>query len=329
MANSLMSPKRKTKQPKRPKRPKPKPPKILIPREYENQLFMPIQALCLEFWRAIKPIYVEKIRVAMGPVQKRAPKVTGTFFEVRENKHVKRFIAKFTAQIDQSARTATMRYGLEPADEWSITNQSVYDQITDGLIDLCQSTIDELTVATGKAYEQILAELRQEILDNQRSGETILSLTQKLEKFFSTDAAWRARRIAHTESARSNNIGYIEGVADYEEVLGFEWCLSSDACELCHAVGLDQDGQPRQIAKGTNFAVNMSGNANYSQIRCPPLHPNCRCAVNPVLDFEETRFATPARIEAGKITVSSVTPRPTKPLIDLTTQGSLRLEVDE
>ena len=291
--------------------------KNLIPARYEDQLYQPIRALLGDLWRTLKPIYQQKFRVSLGPTLKLAPKVESTFSQTDEDPNVKRFVARFTAQMDQSAKTAKVRYGLDTADEWSITDQSVYDQIQASLVSLCQATIDEMTAATGKAYEQIQESMRRDIMENQRAGATLLTLTRQLETYFSESASWRARRIAHTESARAHNYGTIEGLKDSDEVTGWEWVLSDDACDLCHQVGVDPTGKPRQILKGNIFAYNDSAPAAYAQVKCPPLHPSCRCAVVPVLPFEETRFSPTVQISRGKVTQQPTDIETKPPVVNL------------
>jgi hypothetical protein len=297
---------------------KPKRPKSTIPVKYEDQLYKLIRQLHRGVWKRLKPIYEQKIRTSLGPALKLAPVVTGLFQTQEEEDTTKRFIATFDAQMDASARKARINIGQQTADDWEIIDDPVYEQILTGNIQLCQDTVDDMVKTTGNGYAKIMYDMRQQILESQASGETLLSLTNRLATYFDENSRWKARRIAHTESARAHNYGTVEGLKDSDNVKGWEWVLSDDACDLCKAVGLDADGLPRQIIKGAIFAFNGSAPAVYSQVKCPPLHPQCRCTVVPVLPFEESRFSSTALIENGKV-VNEVQSLPTQPpVLDLT-----------
>ena len=84
----------------------------------------------------------------------------------------------------------------------------------------------------------------------------------------------RAETIARTETAKADVTGNLEGYAASGVVEGKEWTISQDEyCDECQgldgvAVPLDQEF-PDDGGWG------------------PPLHPNCRCDVLPVLDESE------------------------------------------
>lgn len=280
---------------------KPKRPKSLIPAAYEGQLYTVVRNLHQAVWRSIKPFYVQRFQNEFKPVLKLAPSgVQATFTANKDQSEVAKFIATITAQMDQSAHRAQVDYGLQDAGEWSVVDTNVYDQIIQHQIELCQSTIDDMVAATNMAYEQIAGQLKKELLESQKTGETLLSLTDRLSQFFDEDSRWKARRIAHTESARAHNYGFMLGTQDWDEVLGYEWVLSSDACDLCKRVGLDANGEPAQVKKGTTFATFATGNPAYANVFAPPLHPSCRCSTVLVMDYEETRFGQSVTIANGK-----------------------------
>ncbi len=74
----------------------------------------------------------------------------------------------------------------------------------------------------------------------------------------------RIENIARTETARAQNIGYIQGLGEVgvEEV---ELNAVAGACEICAAM----DGNKYSVSEGANII---------------PVHPNCRCAMLPVIN---------------------------------------------
>lgn len=100
----------------------------------------------------------------------------------------------------------------------------------------------------------------------------------------------RAETIARTESATA----YVEGERLAWEtsgvVEGKEWLLAPDPCEFCAAVAREFNNRPIDLRE--NFAnlgdtirgVNGGTMAvNFRAISGPPLHPNCRCGLAPVV----------------------------------------------
>ncbi len=109
-------------------------------------------------------------------------------------------------------------------------------------------------------------------LDDNLGNEEIADLIRDSTGF----SEERAELIAHTEIARVNSMASVESYRGARDDLGVnvkkEWLLADNPCETCQAnaeqgaIDLDDDFQ--------------SGDAS------PPAHPNCECAVAPVVDDE-------------------------------------------
>ena len=104
----------------------------------------------------------------------------------------------------------------------------------------------------------------------------------------------RSRMIARTETTRAQIEGQIEAFEETGVVACKKWVLSPNACEFCTAVarkakvaGLRDDF----LSKGQTLKGTQGGTMtiNYESINGAPLHPNCRCSVEPVLRSEMTR----------------------------------------
>lgn len=79
----------------------------------------------------------------------------------------------------------------------------------------------------------------------------------------------RATMIARTELAYAHVGGNLAGYQATGEVVGKRWLISADACEECQQL----DG----VVVGINDSFPNGGGDG------PPLHPNCRCDIVPVL----------------------------------------------
>ncbi len=79
----------------------------------------------------------------------------------------------------------------------------------------------------------------------------------------------RAQTIARTETAKADVAGHIEGWKASGQVAQKEWLVSDGCCDECQAL----DGE---IVDIDDPFPDDGGDG-------PPLHPNCRCTVLPVL----------------------------------------------
>jgi hypothetical protein len=103
----------------------------------------------------------------------------------------------------------------------------------------------------------------------------------------------RAQTIARTESARAYTDGQNAAWEASGVVKGKTWLVSPYACEFCEAaakefgeksVGVNdafyERGATITGASGATIALDFDDTSG------PPLHPNCRCSLLPVIDYE-------------------------------------------
>jgi len=135
------------------------------------------------------------------------------------------------------------------------------------------------------------ASLRSLIGDGISKGETIPDLAKRVMEYDEAITPHRAEMIARTESARAYTTGQEQAWKETGLVEGKQWLLSPDACEFCEAAAAQfGEGTTTPLgqafyAKGT-VLTSRAGNRltlDYSDVTGAPLHPNCRCAVMPVL----------------------------------------------
>ena len=259
------------------------------------------------------PVYRQKAEQAFGPIPaadtKNAP-IPDTVPDIG-------LIPNILGDINLVNGTFTYgSYQADPA-EYDIKNETYEIYWRGHWLKLCEQTKTDIEEATGKKFESLYDQIKAEITANEFSGNPVLDLVGELEKWFGDVNKWKARRIAVTESNRISNAGYLADTDDDETVVGYEFLLSDDACELCQSVGVAADGQPRQVAKGNAFAQKLDGDPYYATILAPPVHPNCRCTIVPVLDFEPTRFSPPAKVDKGAVADPGGPPLIRPPLVDI------------
>lgn len=146
--------------------------------------------------------------------------------------------------------------------------------------------------------------------DGVANGETIPQIAERVKVWAVKDGdgeratTRRAITIARTEAQRASRSAEVEAWKSSGVVTGKTWLLAPDPCEFCeaasdafskNAVGLEDSfyGQGSEIlGKDGNVMV-----ADYENIDGPPLHPNCRCSLQPVLDDESEAILREAEAE--------------------------------
>jgi hypothetical protein len=142
-------------------------------------------------------------------------------------------------------------------------------------------------------------------------GETIPELANRVRAYAETDEngsvnGRRAVTIARTEANRATRVAEVEAWKATGAVEGKTWLLAPDPCEFCEAVA--KQFNDKSVPLGDAFLTKDStltgadGGTmvlDYEDIQGAPLHPNCRCSLQPVLraDLEEIYSGMEADIE--------------------------------
>ena len=142
-------------------------------------------------------------------------------------------------------------------------------------------------------------------------GETIPELANRVRAWSEEDGdgtanGRRAVTIARTEANRATRVAEVEAWKATGAVEGKTWLLAPDPCEFCEAVA----AQFNEKGVGLNDAFLTKDSTltgadggtmvlDYEDIQGAPLHPNCRCSLQPVLrsDLEEILGGMEADIE--------------------------------
>jgi len=129
--------------------------------------------------------------------------------------------------------------------------------------------------------------LRLELREGMAGGESIEELMARIEPIFAGPrATYRAEMIARTESARASVQGELRSWQESGVVRATIWRAPPDACPYCEAM----DGRRVGLGElyfdvGAAHEVPDVGTMRitYEPISGPPLHPNCRCSLEPEL----------------------------------------------
>ena len=155
---------------------------------------------------------------------------------------------------------------------------------------LASRAADSVNGYTTVRFKEILG-------DGVAAGETIPQLADRVREWAAAEGdaerqtKRRALTIARTEAQRASRRAEVEAWKASGVVTGKTWLLAPDPCEFCeaasdafskNAVGIDQpfyeQGSEIQGKDGGTIV------ADYEAIDGPPLHPNCRCSLQPQLE---------------------------------------------
>lgn len=122
-------------------------------------------------------------------------------------------------------------------------------------------------------------------------GESIADATKRLRGIFGdTVTRAQAETVARTEIQRSAHIGMREQWKETGVVTGIEWDASNDSCPFC----LDMNGKTVSMSESFFDVTDpvqdvefrgrtISQSHSFDTTWGPPLHPNCRCSLTPIL----------------------------------------------
>lgn len=140
--------------------------------------------------------------------------------------------------------------------------------------------------------DETSSRIRQTLSEGVDNGESIPKLRARIENVYEEATSYRAERIARTEVLRASNFATEEAYRQSGVVEAKEWLTAHDerVCPWCGP----KDGEV--IDLGSSFAekgdtivgTNENGkrvrlNIGLMDVKAPPLHPNCRCTLIPVI----------------------------------------------
>lgn len=144
--------------------------------------------------------------------------------------------------------------------------------------------IDKKSIKLSGAVQKTTVEkIRKTLSEGFENGDSISQLSDRVRES-SAFSRERSELIARTESAKSYTGGEIQGWKQSGQVKSTKWLLSPDPCPECEALAAEVN----EVPLGENF-VDKGGTLNgitydYEPVNSPPLHPNCRCDLIPILE---------------------------------------------
>lgn len=167
--------------------------------------------------------------------------------------------------------------------------------------------LDFLSDSTRRIGRQVTdtfrREIRNELIEGVSNGESTGQLAKRVETATGgVRLGHRAERIARTEMAFAHTAGTIEGWRQSGVVKGKQWVLAPDPCPWCKAVanvfgngrGALKDSTTLPLGRpfyALGDVLRRDGGGemtfDYTAISGPPLHPNCRCSLRPVLEGDD------------------------------------------
>jgi len=138
--------------------------------------------------------------------------------------------------------------------------------------------------------ESVQREFTEKLSAGIKNGDSTQELRKRITGMFTDERRnERGLMIARTESARAIELGREASWKESGVVSAKVWDANGDSCPFCQAM----DGKIVEIgqnyfAKGDVFAVEFEGQERrmtlgYSDTPAPPLHPFCRCSLQPQL----------------------------------------------
>jgi Phage Mu protein F like protein len=123
---------------------------------------------------------------------------------------------------------------------------------------------------------------------NQSGGTNLTELTNAVDGVYSFADERRAGLIAKTESFRAANWANKEAWKASGVVETVKWYTAADShvCEFCEAMSETEiDINQNFFDEGDTIAGINGGirTADYGAVETPPLHPDCRCYIRPLL----------------------------------------------
>lgn len=156
-----------------------------------------------------------------------------------------------------------------------------------------ENTITRLQNGTANATRVTLRSL---IGDGIELGESVPQLTERIQVWsrrngdIDRQVKWRARRVARTESSRALNEGQVESWKE-SGLTRMKWVVAPNPCEFCEMMRRKGETQPISqpfFGQGETLKSKEGSTLtfDYAAVKSPPLHPNCRCTLKPIISFK-------------------------------------------
>lgn len=206
---------------------------------------------------------------------------------------IERAMFKFLEEDSQEAWSTTfqplmtdllLEQGENIADKWGLIWDVTSADARNFLESYTLRFADSLQASTKDALRGLLSQ-------GQADGWSISKLTDEIQAIYDGWDKSRAEAIARTETIRSSNAGAEVAFAG-AGVDQKEWFTAEDemVCPFCGEMHEERKStQSSYFTVGDSMTVDVDGTQqtlkfDYEDVRYPPLHPNCRCTLLPVVE---------------------------------------------
>lgn len=190
-------------------------------------------------------------------------------------KEMERIVALIIAEIGKDAFEALVEGEFDPY------TQTIQNFIKDSSLKVAK----EVNAETEKQIRATLAQ-------GMRENETIQELSARIMHVLGTASTYRAFMIAQTQSAMAENYADLVAWEQTGVVEGKEWFTAEDehVCGFCDEMDKTVKKLNQAFFEKGDIAMFTDKNGkphemilDYRTILEPPLHPNCRCVMLPIL----------------------------------------------
>jgi len=254
-----------------PAKPAPAPGKAIILKEYTeefmraywNQFIKRVTPLENDFKRGMIKLFQEQELRALRALRGKKSIETKGVDDVLRITHDEREISKF-AEFTLPRITEMVKInGTNAYAELGVSGS--FDVSNPKVIKWIKAHVGDLIKDLGDTTKD---KLRKTLAEGVAQGEKIPSLASRVSSVYDEAKGYRSKMIARTETIASSNQGALQAYDQSGVVKKKQWLAESDACDDC----LKLQGKK----------VNL--HSSFGEVDCPPLHPNCRCTILPVIE---------------------------------------------
>jgi hypothetical protein len=230
--------------------------------------------------RKLRRFFAEQLKHTIGTVAQIGAEIPARFLPLADYNDA---MASAMTPIlgvywDKAGKAMRGRLGLDP-DEWRVTDPNIHRAIAAQSFRFCAATNATTDREIGAARDEVRRQLAEGLIG---TGETIPQLTSRIQAIFKRASKSRAETIARSETSRAVHAAAEMSAQGSGVVSAKRWLLSANSCPVCVAIA----HKTPQAPLGGSFGT-IGHDADYSSVRYPPAHPNCRCSLIFVLVDEK------------------------------------------
>lgn len=188
----------------------------------------------------------------------------------------------------------------------------------DGSFNIREAFINAVKSRTLEASESYVGTVKERIVKALAAGiaegEGIGKLTNRIRTEYGVITPREAKRVARTESIRSANAATEEGFKQSGVVRAKQWFTAldervDDECAALDGKIVDVEDEFMELDHGPEV---------YRNVGFPPLHPNCRCTISPVILSKSTTVPKKKQVKAvPRVEVKREAPKAVAPTVDV------------